>query len=73
MRALGIQAHDHSYIHSQGLSSMVWTIIHNLNRFPSVTPVNSANTKMNAVVDYIDKNILTVTFLTPVLGKAYLN
>lgn len=73
MRALGIQTHDHNYIHGQGLAALVWIINHNLNKFPSVTPVNSANTQMNAVVDYIDKNTLTVTFLSPVSGKAYLN
>lgn len=72
-RAASSFDHDHSYIHSQGLSATIWIITHNLNRFPSVSPVNSANTQMNAVIDYIDKNILTVTFLTPVSGKAYLN
>jgi len=72
-RAAGVQGHDHSFVYSQGLASQIWTIVHNLNRYPQVTPVNSANTKMNAVVVYIDKNTLTITFLTPVLGKAYLN
>ena len=72
-RAAGFLNHDHSYIHSQGLASLVWTVNHNLNRFPSVSPVNSANTIMNPTIDYIDKNTLTLTFLTPVLGKAYLN
>lgn len=72
-RAAGIIPHDHSFIYSQGLPAQTWTIIHNLNRYPSVTPVNSARTKMNAVVDYIDKNRLTITFLFPVAGQAYLN
>ena len=72
-RALGVQAHDHSYTYSQGLAAMVWIVIHDLNRYPSVSPVNSANTQMNAVVDYIDKNTLTITFLSPVSGQAYLN
>lgn len=72
-RAAGVLGHDHSYVHNQGLAAQVWTVIHNLNRFPSVSPVNSANTQMNAVIDYINKNTLTITFLSPVLGKAYLN
>lgn len=72
-RAAPIANHDHSYIHSQGLAATVWVVAHGLNRYPSVSPVNSANTQMNAVIDYINKNTLTITFLSPVLGKAYLN
>ena len=72
-RALGQLIQEHRYIHSQGLAALVWIIDHPLNGYPSVTPVNSANTKMNAVVDYITKSRVTITFLTPVLGKAYLN
>lgn len=62
-----------SYIHRQQTAAAVWTITHNLGRFPSVTVVDSADTQVVGDVDYIDENTLTVSFVAPFSGSAYLN
>lgn len=71
----GIQglAGDSNYIHNQGAPSAIWTIIHNLGKFPSVTTVDSGGTKVWGNVAYIDQNTVEVQFSVPFGGKAYLN
>lgn len=72
-RAAGIPSHDHSYVHEQGLPSSVWTIVHNLNRKPSITVVDSADAVVEGKKEYIDKNTIKITFNATFSGKAYLN
>ena len=62
-----------TYIHRQTSAAAVWRIEHNLRRYPSVTIVDSGNTKVVGDVDYIDENTLTVSFVAPFSGSAYLN
>ena len=69
---------DITYTHNQSSVSNTWTITHNLNRFPSVTVVYSANTIVHGTVVYNSVNQLTVTFFQAgsalaFSGKAYLN
>ena len=67
----GATAQTISFTFSSALA--VWTVTHNLNRFPSVTVVDSAGDEIYANVDYVDANNLTVTFATPTTGTVYLN
>ena len=62
-----------TYIHEQGVSSDSWEINHNLNKYPSVTVVDTAGTVFTAQVDYNDKNTCTVRINGATKGKAYLN
>lgn len=62
-----------TYTHTQYSASSEWTINHNLNRYPSVTVVDSAGTKAYGDVTYIDADTLTVSFNAPFSGTAYLN
>ena len=64
---------DKNYIHTQGLSSSLWNITHNLNKFPSVSVIDSDNKLVVGEVQYQDQNNLTVTFSGSFSGKAYLN
>ena len=69
---------DITYTHSQTSTSATWTITHNLNRFPSVTVVDSANTIVIGTVVYNSNKRLTITFFAggdalAFQGKAYLN
>jgi hypothetical protein len=69
---------DITYTHNQSSVSNTWTITHNLNRFPSVTVVDSTNTIVMGTVVYNSANQLTITFFQAVRalafsGKAYLN
>ena len=69
---------DITYTHNQSSVSNTWTITHNLNRFPSVTVVDSGNTVVEGTVVYNSNKQLTITFFSagsPLAfsGKAYLN
>jgi len=62
-----------TYIHDQGVASSEWVINHNLNKFPSVTVVDSADNEIIASVKYQSANTCIVTMSSPFKGKAYLN
>ena len=69
---------DITYTNNQSSTSDTWTITHNLNRFPSVTVVDSANTVVIGTIVYNSINQLTITFFAggsavAFQGKAYLN
>lgn len=64
---------DKTYIHTQGSALDVWTIEHNLGKYPSVSVVDSGGSVVYGNIDYIDNDSLTVTFAAPFGGKAYLN
>ena len=55
------------------LNGSVWNIQHNLNKYPSVTIVDTANTVIYAEITYSDLNNLTITFSSSVTGRAHLN
>lgn len=62
-----------SYTHNQTVAENQWTINHNMNKKPSVTIVDSANTYVIGEVEYLDSNSLRVSFKNAFKGKAYLN
>jgi len=69
---------DITYTHNQSSASDTWTINHNLNRFPSVTVIDSGNTIVQGTVVYNSNKQITLTFFSggsavSVSGKAYLN
>jgi len=64
---------DKSFIFTQGAPSTVWTIQHNMDKFPSVSVVNNNNVLMYGETTYVDKNNLTINFSAGFSGKAYLN
>ena len=47
--------------------------MHNLDKYPSVTVVDSGGTVVVGSIDYNDKNNCTCTFSAPFSGQAYLN
>ena len=64
---------DKSFIFTEANPTAVWTIQHNLGKFPSVSVVDTSNTMVEGLTDYIDDNNLTITFTAGFAGKAYLN
>ena len=64
---------DKNYEHDQASPSATWTITHNLNKYPSVSIVDSAGTLIITEVEYTSKNQVVVTFDASTSGKAYLN
>ena len=62
-----------AFVYEQGEASDIWEITHNMDKYPSVTVVDSANTVVIGHITYIDRNQLIVRFNGTFKGKAYLN
>lgn len=60
------------FVFDQAVPSSVWTINHTLGGFPAVAIVDSANTVVYGMIEYIDSTQVTVTFSAPFSGKAFL-
>lgn len=52
---------------------VVWTIPHNLNKYPSVSVVDNLGNVVYSDVSYVDSNTVQVTYGSAFAGKAYLN
>ena len=57
----------------QGIPAAIWNINHGLDSRPSVTVVDSAESTVVGLIEYIDNFNLTITFNSAFSGKAYLN
>ena len=64
---------DKSYVFVQGVPATTWTIQHDLQKFPSITVIDTADTVVIGKYTYIDNNNITLTFSAGFAGKAYLN
>lgn len=62
-----------TFVFDQPSAEEEWTIVHNLNRFPSVTVVDSSGSVCIGEVLYIDENTVKCVFSAPFAGVAYLN
>jgi hypothetical protein len=62
-----------SYVHDQGVPSLVWSINHNLNKYPSAAAIDTASTVVVGQVEYVDLNNLKITFNSSFSGEAYIN
>ena len=58
---------------TQSIALSVWTIPHNLNKFPSVTVVDTLGNLIYPDVSYVDSNTVQITHGSAFAGKAYLN
>ena len=70
---LANSAQPTTFIYEQATASDTWPITHNLERFPSVTIVDSAGNIFYPAVQYVDANHCLVTMNGETTGKAYLN
>lgn len=57
---------------TQSIPLSVWTVPHNLERYPSVTVAISDDVVISDV-RYIDENIVQITHGSPLTGKVYCN
>jgi len=68
----GSNGNDLHYRFTQSLPLVKWTIQHDLNKYCSVSVVNSANEIVYGDVEYINKNKLEITFSDSFSGYAIL-
>ena len=64
---------DKTFFYVQSTPAKEWEITHNLNKYPSVTIIDSANTKVEGEVEYVSMNKVKVKFSVAFSGKATLN
>lgn len=62
-----------SYVHKQTTASDVWVIAHNLDKYPSVTIVDTGGSVVVGEITYIDTNTIQLQFAGAFSGTAYLN
>ena len=64
-----------SFVFTQNCSDpqAIWYINHNLNLVPNVWAEDCNGDNISGVVDVVDNDTITLTFSSPVAGKAYLS
>lgn len=62
-----------TFISDQQIALKVWRVDHYLNKYPSVTVVDTDDKVIVGTVEYLDMDSLEITFTTQNSGKAYLN
>jgi hypothetical protein len=62
-----------TYVHTQGAPSSSWAVNHDMNKYPSVTVVDSSDNVVEGEVEYNSLNTLTINFSGGFSGKAYIN
>jgi hypothetical protein len=61
------------YVFTQSTPAAVWTINHDLGKYPSVSIVDSANDEVIGEVNYTSTSQVVITFSAAFSGKAFLN
>jgi len=64
---------DMNFVFEQTNPAPIWSITHNMGKYPSVTVIDSANNIIIGEVHYDSTNSLTVSFSGGFSGKAILN
>lgn len=70
---IGSGSSDANYVHVQTTPVTTWYVEHNLNKYPSVTIIDSAGSLVVGEVSYIDTNSLLITLTAAMSGKASVN
>lgn len=68
-----VESADKHFEFIQGVPATTWDITHNLDKFPSITVVDTADTTVIGSYDYITKNRVILNFSSAFAGKAFLN
>ena len=64
---------DKTYVYEQSRPSDIWIVNHKLHKYPSVSIVDTAKTKIVGDVVYMDEDTVRINFNAPVSGYAYFN
>lgn len=64
---------DANYVHNQSSAQAIWTVPHNLGKYPSVTVVDSAGDQCEGEVRHLSPNQLRITFKFSFSGRAFIN
>lgn len=64
---------DKNYVHNQSSAASTWIIEHNLNKYPSISIIDSAGTEVYGSINRVDENIAILEFSAPFSGTAICN
>lgn len=62
-----------TFVFDQQVASNEWVITHNLNKYPSVTIIDTLDRVVYGEIQYLSANQLKLSFTSNFSGKAYLN
>jgi hypothetical protein len=62
---------DKSFVYEQNMPTNMWTVEHELSKYPAVTVVDTAGSVVDGKVEYLDLNTVQLTFNSAFSGKAY--
>lgn len=68
-----VEGFDSHYEFVQGVPATTWDITHNLDKFPSISVVDTADTTVIGSYDYVTKDRVILSFSEPFAGRAFLN
>lgn len=68
-----VECGDCAYTHTQDAPSTLWLVGHNLGFFPGVTVVDTMQREVEADVQHVDANNLTVAFSVIATGQVFLS
>lgn len=68
-----MSATDRNYRHTQLAPSRVWSVVHDLGKYPSVTIMDETGIEYEAEVKHTDQNNTLLTFSEPFAGYADIN
>ena len=69
----GPSSADSTYVYSQEKASDCWKVVHGLNKYVSVSIVDTGKTEIEGDVQYVDENTVMITFSAPFSGWCYCN
>jgi hypothetical protein len=69
----GPAGNGYTYEHIQTTPLMIWSINHNMRKYPAVFLTDLQGTPIRGLLVHVDDVELTVTFSAPVAGIARLN
>ncbi|MEN6295022.1 MAG: hypothetical protein ABFD61_02695 [Chloroherpetonaceae bacterium] len=64
---------DANYVHYQLSPASTWNVVHNLNKKPSIEIIDSASSKIEGDIVYIDDNNVQINFTSAFGGTATCN
>ena len=71
---IGLGGSDLTYLFDQTVASVLWTINHDMGKYPAVETFDSiSGDEVKGLINYVDVDNLTITFNVAFAGKATLN
>ena len=64
---------DKNYVHEQNIAEKTWRVTHSLNKYPTVTVIDSAGNEVICNIEHIDTNNCIISMNAPFKGKAIFN